>query len=108
MAVSTKDSFTTPSPYSKKLKERLIIIGKVKKARRLDMAVSEIESAKSPFTKTLKPFDVAPPGQAVMIIKPTAICGSSRKTIAIKAPIRGSKIICPESPIRAALGLRIT
>ena len=50
-----------------------MIKGRVIKARRLDIAVSEIESAKSPFTKTLKALEVAPPGQAAMIIKPMAI-----------------------------------
>ena len=44
-----------------------MIKGRVIKARRLDIAVSEIESAKSPFTKTLKALEVAPPGQAAMI-----------------------------------------
>ena len=56
-----------------------MIKGRVIKARRLDIAVSEIESAKSPFTKTLKALEVAPPGQATMIIKPMAIWGIKPK-----------------------------
>jgi len=53
-------------------------------------------------------FDVAPPGQAVMITTPMATSGGKPGQCASATPVAGSRSICPKSPTIAARGISIT
>ena len=67
---------------------------------KLIIAVSDIESATSPFAKEVNMLDVTPPGAAAIIITPIATSGAIGHIhifIRIKAII-GSKIICEKAP----------
>ena len=53
-------------------------------------------------------FEVAPPGQAVKITKPTANSGVRGKAKAIRKPTAGNKISWAINPKITALGSRVT
>ena len=57
--------------------EKLTITGKVNTASKLMTAVSETDKAVSPLARYVNKLEVTPPGQAEIIITPTAKFGSN-------------------------------
>lgn len=74
----------------------------------LEMAVNVTDSATFPFATWVIRLLVAPPGQAAIIIRPTAIAGGKlKRTARVNAKI-GSMISWFVRPRMAALGYRKT
>lgn len=68
------------------------------------MAVRVMDNAASPLQTWVIRLDVTPPGQAAMIIMPTASVGERAKALTSPKPIRGRRIIWLNRPMAAALG----
>ena len=82
-----------------------IIIGIVKSVTMLLTAVSDTESATSPFASFENTLLELPPGQHAMSTRPIVISGLRSRTAAKVHAIRGSTISCPSSPAMTALPL---
>ena len=82
-----------------------IMIGIVKSVTMLLTAVSDTESATSPFASFENTLLELPPGQHAMSTSPIVISGLRSRTAAKAHAIRGSTISCPSSPAMTALPL---
>ena len=81
-----------------------IIKGIVKIQSKLIIAVSDMESATSPFAKEVNKFEVTPPGAAAIIITPIASSGDTGHSLIIINAIIGSTIICEKAPTKKSRG----
>ena len=75
---------------------------------KLIIAVSDIDSATSPFAKEVNKLDVTPPGAAAIIITPIANSGAIGHIFTRINAIIGSKIICEKAPTKKSRGCLIT
>ena len=81
-----------------------VIRRSLKMVNKLIIAVSEIESATSPFANEVNIFDVTPPGAAAIIITPIANSGDiGHSLIKMNATI-GSNFIWQINPTKKSLG----
>ena len=72
------------------------------------MLVSEMESAVLPSNIKVSELELAPPGQAAMMTKPTWKAGGKPDKWAIANAIKGKAMICKDNPVMKALGLEKT
>ena len=89
-------------------KEVITINGTVITLNKLIIAVSEIESATSPFANDVNIFEVTPPGAAAIIITPKASSGDIGHSLTNMKAIMGSKIIWQIKPIKKSFGCLAT
>ena len=71
---------------------------------KLIIAVSETESATSPFANFVRTFEVTPPGAAAIIITPNANSKGVLKIFISKKAMIGSKTIWQTNPMIKSLG----
>ena len=75
---------------------------------KLIIAVSDIESATSPFANEVNRLDVTPPGAAAIIITPIANSGAMGHIFTRINAMTGSKIICEKAPKKKSRGCLAT
>ncbi len=75
---------------------------------KLIIAVSDIDSATSPFANEVNRLDVTPPGAAAIIITPIANSGAMGHIFTRINAITGSKIICKKDPKKKSRGCLTT
>jgi len=88
--------------------ENKTINGIVKTHNKLIIAVSDIESATSPFAKEVSKLDVTPPGAAAIIIIPIASSGAKGHIFTRIKAITGRIMICEKAPTKKSRGCFIT
>ena len=91
MPIKDKSFETFSNPNNPK--DVININGTVITLNKLIIAVSEIESATSPFANDVNMFEVTPPGAAAMIITPTASSGEIGHNLINMNAMTGNKII---------------
>ena len=84
------------------------INGIVTTHNKLIIAVSDMDSATSPFANEVRIFEVTPPGSAAMIITPIANSGERGHIMISRNAITGSKMIWLIAPTMKSLGCLTT
>src|SRR6056297_2746093 len=106
--VSHTSSWISVLVCMKTIKPRLTLTGIVMRVIMLFRAVIEIDNATLPFKMYVMRFDVAPPGHAAIMIRPTFNIGSMLVRKAMENAINGNNRIWQQIPMVMAFGFTKT